>query len=189
MQTLLDIFRQFNKQDKTALIYRTGIRRFTYSYKELDRMSRQMASWLKAQGISKGDKIIIWAPNSPLWAVSFWGIILKGAVVVPVDFVATKDRVEKIAELTNASLVIQSQYKFDKFFSKNTKTVNIEDLEYILESASEDVEIEKLEPGDLAEIIYTSGTTGDPKGVMLNHKNLTTNVKQLSKHIQINSDY
>src|SRR3989344_4928290 len=189
MKTLVDVFEKFNTRDQTAMVYRTGIRRFVYSYKDLNKMGRRMARWLDEQGVSKGDRVVVWAPNSPWWAVVYWGIILRGAVVVPVDFVSTKDRVQKIAELTKATLVIQSQYKFDKFVSNTIKTLNIEDLEYIIENKNSKIEIEKINPDDLAEIVYTSGTTGDPKGVMLSHKNLLTNVLQVNEHIKIGSGF
>ena len=189
MKTLIDVFEKFNTRNQTAMVYRTGIRRFIYSYKDLDKMGRQMARWFSEQGVSKGDRVVVWAPNSPWWAVVYWGIMLRGAVIVPVDFVSTKDRVQKITELTDAKLVIQSQYKFDKFISSSVKNLNIEDLEYLIESRDSNIEIEKISPDDLAEIVYTSGTTGDPKGVMLSHKNLLTNVVQASEHIKIGSGF
>src|SRR5574344_1483756 len=108
MKNLLDIFNKFYERgDKTAIVYRTGVRRFIYSYKDIHMLSLKMANWYKEQGINKGDKIILWAPNGPMWVVSFWGAILRGAIILPVDFTSQKEKVEKIAKITDTKIIIQ----------------------------------------------------------------------------------
>ncbi len=189
MKNLLDLFKKFKSRGQaTAVVYRTGVRRFEYSYQEIHDLSLRMAGWLKSQGVGKGDKVILWAPNSPWWVVSFWGAMLRGAVVVPIDFTSQRDRAEKIAQLTDAKIVLQSQYKLDKL-TKLSNIRQIEDLEYILPITQPLDEIVELQANDTAELIYTSGTTGDPKGVVLTHKNLVANLMQVSQHISINNKF
>lgn len=190
-KSLNDIFLSFRSRgERVALVYRTGIRRLVFSYADLDRLGRQMAAWLALQGVQKGDRMALWAPNSPWWAVAFWGCILRGRVVVPIDFMSGRDRAEKIIESSGAKLLIQSQYKLEKSLSSNCKvqSVNIEDLEYFLPDIEPIQDITPLQPDDLAELIYTSGTTGEPKGVMLTHKNLTANLAQVNRHIPVITD-
>ncbi len=187
MKTLIDLFETFNSRRKTAFVYRTGIRRFTFSYKDFYNLSLRMASFLEKQNIKKGDRVLLWAPNSPWWAVAFWGIIIRGAIVVPVDFISGKERVEKIAKLTKSRLIIQSHYKLEKI--KGQKTVMIEDLQFLLPNEKPAQKIVKPKPSNIVELVYTSGTTGNPKGVILTHQNLVANLKQLNRHIKISSDY
>ena len=105
METLVDLFKSFKgRGDKTAIIYRTGVRRFVFSYFEIFQMSLKFASWLKSQEIVKGDKVIIWALNSPWWVVAYFGSIISGVVIVPIDFASGKDRAQKILELTKSKL-------------------------------------------------------------------------------------
>lgn len=184
MQTLIDLFVTFAGQgDKPALIYRTGIRRLPCSYLRLDRRARQMNRWLAQQGVNAGDKVLLWAPNSPAWAVAFWGIVCRGAIVVPVDFMSNQERAATIADLTGASLVIQSRFKLEGL--SHRPAVFIEDLEFILEPLAPLNALATPTAETTAELIYTSGTTGAPKGVILTHRNLITNLLQVNAHLPV----
>lgn len=185
MKTLIDLFETFKNKNKEAdvFVYRTGIRRFTFTYSHLYSSSLKMGSYLLQQGIKKGDKVAIWAPNSPFWAFSYFGIQLAGAIVIPIDFAGGKNRAETIVKLSGAKFVIQSMYKFEKL--KDIRTVMIEDLIFLLKSSDPINKIIQPKSEDIAEIVYTSGTTGDPKGVVLTHKNIVTNILQACNHISI----
>lgn len=188
MNTLLDVFKSFHKQgNRTAIVYRTGVRRFTYSYRDLVTLSMKMAHWLDKKGIKKGDRITLWAPNGPGWAVTFWASAIRGIIVVPVDFSSNRERAEKIASITESKLILQSQYKLDRIDSP---------LAFLIENLPEELERETasnfyndISGEDIVELIYTSGTTGNPKGVVLTHKNICANLEQVRNHIRITEDY
>jgi len=149
-----------------------------------------MAEYLKIQGIRKGDKIAIWAPNSPSWAFSYFGILLAGAIVIPIDFAGGKNRAETIVKLSGAKFIIQSNYKFEKLDLRQpadggAKTVMIEDSPFILKSFNPIKKIIQVKSTEICEIVYTSGTTGDPKGVVLTHKNIVSNVLAACNHISL----
>ena len=114
MKTLIDLFKLFEKRNNDVFVYRTGIRKFTFKYSELHGSSLKMAQYLKTQGIKKGDRVALWAPNSPSWAFSYFGILLAGAIAVPIDFAGGKKRAETIVKLSGAKFIIQSNYKFEK---------------------------------------------------------------------------
>ncbi|MBE0504889.1 MAG: AMP-binding protein [Desulfuromonadales bacterium] len=184
MQTLIDLFATFAGQgEKPALIYHTGIRRLSCSYQRLTRLSLQMNRWLALQGIGAGDKVLLWAPNSPVWAVAFWGMVCRGAIVVPVDFMSNQERAATIAELTGACLVIQSRYKLERL--TGLPAVLIEDLEFLLDPLAPLSELAAPTAKTTAELIYTSGTTGAPKGVILTHRNLIANLLQVNAHLPV----
>ncbi len=190
MKTLIDLFESFRKRDKEAFIFRTGIRRFTFTYANLYEFSRRMSSYLKDQGIKKGDRVAIWAPNDPFWAVSYFGIILTGAVVIPIDFASGKKRAGTIVKLSGAKFIIQSIYKFEKLpAGLGLKTVMTEDLVFLLKSQNPIKKIFIANQGDIVEIVYTSGTTGDPKGVILTHKNIVSNILGACDHINLPKNF
>jgi long-chain acyl-CoA synthetase len=184
MQTLIDLFSTFAGQgEKPALIYHTGVRRLSCSYQHLSGLAQQMNRWLALQEISAGDKVLLWAPNSPTWAVAFWGIVCRGAIVVPVDFMSNQERAATIAGLTDARLVIQSRSKLDRL--STLPSVLIEDLEFLLAPLAPLTELAMPAPDAIAELIYTSGTTGAPKGVILTHRNLIANLLQVNAHLPV----
>lgn len=185
METLFDLFETFaGHGSRPAIVHRTGVRRLVYGYDDLRLMSLKVASLLAERGIGPGDRVMIWAPNSPWWCALFWGAILRGAVVVPVDFMSDLQRANSILGLTNARIVVQSRWKKPRF-EEGKNTLLIEDLEQMSEGFPPLQSFVRPAPDDLAELIYTSGTTGNPKGVVLTHRNLVANLLQVNRHIPI----
>ncbi len=184
METLVDLLESFRAHgNKVAFVHRTGVRRFPLTYGQLYALSLKMNRWLADNRVEKGDRVLIWGPNSPWWAVAFWGIIARGAVAVPVDFMSDRERAESICTLTEAKLVIQSRFKLD--LVTGPPSILMEDLEYLLPGLEPLAAITQPDQRDIAQLIYTSGTTGNPKGVILTHANLIANLLQVNRHIPV----
>ncbi len=184
MQTLIDLFKSFEALgDKTAIVNRTGVRRLVVSYKQFHQLALKMASLLEQNGIGAGDKVLIWGPNSSWWGVVYWGIIIRGAIAVPVDFMSDPARAESIRSLTGAKLVLQSRFKAERLPAAGS--LLLEDLQYLLEGITPITELASAKPDDTAQLIYTSGTTGNPKGVILTHRNLVANITQINRAVPI----
>lgn len=184
MQTLIDLFKTFEALgDKTAFVNRTGTRRVVVSYRELHGLALKMANLLAQNGVNAGDKVLLWGPNSSWWGVAYWGIIIRGAVAVPVDFMSDLARADGIRNLTKAKVVLQSRYKPERITSGSI--LLLEELQYLLEDIEPIAATASAAPEDTAQLIYTSGTTGNPKGVILTHKNLVANMVQINRQIPI----
>lgn len=183
METLHDLFALFfGRGAAPALIYRTGVRRQVISYGQLHDLSLRMAGLLAARGVCPGDRVLLWAPNSPWWVVSFWGAVLRGAVVVPADFMAGAERVENIAGLAGAVLMIRSRMK--PLDVASAPALVIEELPFLLDRTAPASPV-PVRAESMAELVYTSGTTGSPKGVVLSHRNLLANLLQVNTHLPI----
>ena len=186
MQTLIDLFNTFPALgDKTAFVNRTGVRRLVVSYRLCHELSLKMASLLAQNGVEPGDRVLLWGPNSSWWAVAYWGIIVRGAIAVPVDFMSDLARADSIRGLTKAKVVLQSRFKAERFSSGGSTLLLLEDLQYLLAELQPIPELAAPLPEDTAQLIYTSGTTGNPKGVMLTHKNLVANFTQINRQVPI----
>jgi long-chain acyl-CoA synthetase len=187
LQTLIDLFNTFEALgDKIAFVNRTGIRRLVVSYRQFHDLALKMANLLEQNGVAAGDRVILWGPNSSWWGIAYWGIIIRGAVAVPVDFMSDLVRAESIRGLTGAKVVLQSRFKPERITS--VTSMLLEDLQYHLEDIRPIGEIASCAPEDTAQLIYTSGTTGNPKGVILTHKNLIANMIQINSRVPIITD-
>lgn len=93
MHAMIELFEKFRTYgDRPAIIYRSGVRRTSYSYREIHTLASTMVSFLADAGVKPGDRVLLWGPNHPAWVVAFWGIIARGAVAVPVDFMSGAER-------------------------------------------------------------------------------------------------
>ena len=184
MRTLIDLFNTFPALgDKTAFVNRTGARRLVVSYRQFHDLALKMASLLAQRGVAPGDRVLLWGPNSSWWAVAYWGIIIRGAVAVPVDFMSDLARADAIRSLTKADLVLQSRFKPERVSAATSML--LEELQYLLEEIEPVGAIAVCAPEDTAQLIYTSGTTGNPKGVILTHRNLVANLTQINGQLPI----
>lgn len=181
VDSLRDLFLESTKvyAGNTAYSYTNG-EQFTYA--QVREKVLEIQKSLKEQGLNSGDKVAILSQNMPNWSITYFAITISGLVAVPIlpDF--------SPAEISN--ILEHSQAKV--LFVSNKLRVKIEvatedKLEAIV--ITDNMEFEKrsdrmLSPSlfteptgdDLAVIIYTSGTTGRSKGVMLSHRNLTSQI-------------
>lgn len=169
-----------------------------YSTQDFISITNQLATAFLELGIQKGDKIAIISNNRPEWNFVDFAIQKVGAVSVPMYPTITAEDYRYILEHSEAKLVFagsgdiyekllkaikespfltqENLYTFEQIpnaqhwrnLLKKANKERLKDLEQIKNS---------IQPQDLFTIIYTSGTTGKPKGVMLSHKNVVSNVK------------
>lgn len=182
-----------------AQIYRTAAGWQTISSEELLRRIAGVAKALRELGIGPGDRVAVFAPNCPEWHVADFATLGIGGVTVPVYFHESVDRITYILKDSGARVVFTSGQEQARKIAECRASLPAlehvisveppadlqgESLRYdALIAASGDAEIQEYRRraaevtlSQLATIIYTSGTTGEPKGVMLSHANLSSNV-------------
>ncbi len=190
--TLVDILKRGARKypDKKAVTIKRGFRTLNLTYKELYDLSKQVAVFLEDLGIKKGEKVILMAPNSPYWVAIFFGTLMRGCHIVPLNIQSTRDFVMKALKQTGARVV----FKYQLFRGSLPKGIHVFDTEFldeiVADSKPSKFKSVKINKDDLAQILYTSGTTGDPKGVMLTHNNIASNVKTLASllHFELGKD-
>jgi fatty-acyl-CoA synthase len=139
-------------------------------------------------GIKKGDRVVLWSPNSPEWIISQMALAKIGALVVPVDHGAGKEDLHYILEQSGSrSIIMAKDLELDRELKESLKnTIVIDEKHYPdmpswheLKEMGDGIDLETLAqreneitPNDAVAIMYTSGTTGKPKGVVLDHRGL-----------------
>ena len=173
---LEDAARRF--EDRQALSFKPGFRYLHWSYRDVWEGAGRVASLLQQQGVTKGDRVIIWGPNSPHWVLSYFGMIRAGAIVVPLDMRSTPEFAEQIRAKTDPAAAFVSRLTPPEHEAMGLPAIYFEELEERSYPLGEPQPVE-LTGEDLAEIMFTSGTTGDAKGVMLTHRNLLSNLESV----------
>ncbi len=168
-----------------------------YTYSEMLSAIKKIGNFLKSQGIKKGDIVGIIGENRPEWIISYFAVLWIGGVVVPLDSRAKEAEIRHILQHSEAKAVIASPVYLDmileikencrkKIFSlvvSMDESDEIHNLPQIFKNYDDALPIERTDPDNLAVILYTSGTTGNSKGVMLTHKNISSNIDQMSRVI------
>jgi long-chain acyl-CoA synthetase len=186
---------------ETAFAHWRGLRLARWSYARVAGAAYRFARELEARGVSKGDRVIVWAANGPEWVAAFFGCALRGAVVVPLDVESAPDFVARVREQTQARLMLVSR-ETERVASGGLSSppagarpegsaagapavLSLEGLEGLLAGRSDEpFGHEGVGGEDLLEIIYTSGTTAEPRGVVLTHGNVLANLAPLEEEIK-----
>src|SRR5664280_2769646 len=102
----LDNFRRHARE--AAYVHHRGYRMQRWTYGEVLQNAYRFARALEARGIGKGDKVLIWGENCAEWIVAFFGCLLRGAIVVPIDKIAVPDFAARVAQQVDAKLCVGS---------------------------------------------------------------------------------
>ncbi len=158
-----------------------------WTYRRFAETSAQFARELESRAVAPGDRVLLWGPNSAEWAATFWGCMLRGAVVVPMDWIATDDFTRRVAQQVQAKLIVVAREKSAAL--QDTPAILLEDLPHIVAQHSVGQPGARynspvLDRNSLAEIVFTSGTTAEPKGVMITHGNILANLEPVEEEIR-----
>ena len=168
-----------------AVVGTAGYRRRSATYLELHTAALAWSRALGARGILPGDRVLVWGPNSAEWVAAFWGVLLSGAVAVPVDSDARVEFVERTIEQSGSKLVLGDRERPElripllQIGSRGDLTRAAERPEAAAGCAGR-----SGTRSSVAEILFTSGTTSEPRGVVLSHGNFLANLEPLEEGIK-----
>ncbi len=182
------------------------------SWNQFYENARNLGLAMISLGIQPGDRIAIFSPNSPEWQMVDIGTVSIGAIDVPLYATITAKQAEFIiADSVSRILFVGTEDHLKKALEVKGNLPDLMKIVTMYETKTEDDDIiswsdflkmgkeypdkeefnkrlENVKLDDVATFIYTSGTTGNPKGVMLTHANLMSNVETASSLIKIHDD-
>jgi long-chain acyl-CoA synthetase len=186
--------------DRPAVVFRD--RRL--SYRALQERARKAGGILGALGVRQGDRVALMLPNAPEFGVGYFGILSAGATVVPLNPLLKAEEVRYVLEDSGATALVCIEMTYPLLqAARQGLEPRIPAL--VLDAAASrvmagDVAGEApqdplpavtspvLDSEDVAACLYTSGTTGRPKGAMLTHRNLLSNVESFCEILHITEE-
>jgi long-chain acyl-CoA synthetase len=210
--TLSELFLKaasYNKPD--CLLYKVGGTYQPVSTAELVDRARKLSQALVDLGVERGDRVALMSDSGPHWPTVDFATLCVGAVLVPIYPTLLPEQSSYIARNCGAKVVIAEttshldgllqnaadlpdvrQFVLIKGTSADPRVVSLQSL--IDKGAGVDPAVfeeraRAVKPDDLATFIYTSGTTGTPKGVMLTHDNIVSNVLAAMERLNLDSKF
>ncbi len=211
--TLTDIYAATCElQRDAAMMYKKDGRWVKIAVSEFRDAVRWFSTGLRVLGVKPGDRVAILSENRPEWTIGDFAILCAGAVTVPVYPTLLPHQIEYVLKDSNSVLVLCStEEQMKKITEIKPHCPSVHNIivcdppprlpEEVLtfqqivedgkkeEAASGRARFDELrtacKPDDLATLVYTSGTTGDPKGAMLTHGNIGSNVNAVTKVLKL----
>jgi len=211
VRTIAELFYEALKHRlPDALVWKDGGRYRALSHEELRMEVEKLAMALRARGLLLGDRVALLSENRPEWAITDYACAISGLVTVPVYPTLNAEQTALILRHSGARWVICSSREQVEKVQAQWESLPMLEAVVSLDGEDESPRDRRLAwselmaqgealraladpvpawgaqrlPTDLLTIIYTSGTTGDPKGVMLTHGNLVSNIEASLVHLR-----
>jgi long-chain acyl-CoA synthetase len=183
LATLVDDCRRHGTQ-KAVVVHR-GNRQHVSTYAGLASLAERFAAELMRRQITIGDRVILWGQNSGEWVAAFFGCVLRGVLVVPLDATGGLDFAQRIIAETQPRLLVGDQSLLSRVAS-DVPRIGLEEFCAILPLSPFDEPLQepRLRPDTPLQILFTSGTTSEPKGIVHTHRNVLSSLEPIEREMQ-----
>lgn len=197
--TLSDLLAEASNKDRAIRFIDGENDESILKFADLRDRARTLLGLLQARGMNPGDELIIFSKSNESFVVAFWAAVLGGIVPVPVAVGISDEHRLKLfrilAQLERATLLTETELldrllQFSQQRGRDDITALLATKTVLLSDADPDVrgDVYESRADDIAFIQYSSGSTSDPKGVVLTHRNLCTNIRAIVEACNWNED-
>lgn len=186
--TLVELIENFAAHGERPAIRTAGggtVDQWTYA--EVLKQSRRVAAGLRKRGVAEGDRVVLMSSSRPEWIVLCAGVLLAGAILVPLDSQLRGDALSHVLNDCDPVLAVTTTLVRKEIAAAAPRGIPVVVLDAEAEApeswdsllSDETAQPVETRSDDVAVLFYTSGTTGAPKGVPLTHENLCFQIRTL----------
>jgi long-chain acyl-CoA synthetase len=191
---LATLVREYCKHGKQpAVVVHRGIRRQIFTYLDLANLSQRFAAELMRRQIVAGERVVLWGNNSAEWIAAFFGCVLRGVLVVPLDASGGLDFARRVIVETRPRLLVGDRALLSRlapyltpYFDGDVPRIGFEEFASALPLPPFDRQLQEpsLGPDTPLQILFTSGTTAEPKGIVHTHRNVIASLEPIEREMQ-----
>ena len=181
LASLVDDFRRH--AGETAIVLHRGVRSYRTTYGELAQLAGRFSSELARRNIGPGERVVLWGGNSGEWVAAFFGCLLRGVLVVPLDAAGSPVFAARVVREVTPRLLVADTGLMSSLPTE-VPAIRLSELSRTL-PAQPDFEVDAaVDENSPFQIIFTSGTTSEPKGIVHTHRNVLASLRPIEAEIQ-----
>jgi long-chain acyl-CoA synthetase len=180
---LASLIEEFRKHaGETAVVDHRGNRRYRTTYGELAELSGRFAAELERRSIVAGDRVVLWGENSAEWIGIFFGCLLRGVIVVPLDAAGSNEFAGRVVKDVSPKLIVGDSNLL-AVLGDAIATLPFAGIEAKLPVEAMFAVSDAVGQHAPFQIIFTSGTTSEPKGIVHTHRNVLASLQPIEDEI------
>jgi long-chain acyl-CoA synthetase len=180
LASLIEEFR--NHAAEIAVVDHRGNRRYRTTYGELAELAGRFAAEVELRSIVAGDRVVLWGENSAEWIGIFFGCLLRGVIVVPLDAAGSSEFAGRVVGDVSPKLIV-GDWNLLATLGDGCPKLSLAGIKAQLPVEPMFAVSDAVKQHSPFQIVFTSGTTSEPKGIVHTHRNVLASLQPIEDEI------